>query len=182
MPGRQRQARRSLMRSTRRSPPPRNSGRNPAVRSGRQRCILAQVAGGILRIRGQVQNPDKDAVARAWNNRATPTRSLRFLMRRCPGSVYGRCSRRGAGRTPRVGAAAQAASGSRFWCHPRGRTAPPWRPPHGRRQIDAQQVRAPLQRRRDRPAQIRRSGSCQVPTVGSPAPSRGISALWSVRL
>jgi hypothetical protein len=39
--------------------------RNRAVRNGRQRCILVLVAGGILRIRGRVENPDKDAVAAA---------------------------------------------------------------------------------------------------------------------
>jgi hypothetical protein len=33
---------------------------NRAVRSGLQWCILVQVAGGILRVRGRVQNPDKD--------------------------------------------------------------------------------------------------------------------------
>ena len=46
--------------------------------------------------------------------------------------VGGRGSRRGAGRTPRAGAAAQAASGSRSWCRRRGCTARPWRPTHGR--------------------------------------------------
>jgi hypothetical protein len=34
--------------------------RNRAVRSGLQRYLLVQVAGGILRIQGRVQNPDKD--------------------------------------------------------------------------------------------------------------------------
>jgi hypothetical protein len=33
-----------------------------AVRNGLQRCILVQVAGGILRMRGRVQSADKDEV------------------------------------------------------------------------------------------------------------------------
>jgi hypothetical protein len=50
----------------------------------------------------------------------------------------GRGSRLAAGRTPRAGAAAPAASGSRSWCRRRGGRAQRWRPPHrwwpGRRQ------------------------------------------------
>jgi hypothetical protein len=53
--------------------------------------------------------------------------------RRHPRSDGGRRSRHGAGRTPQAGAAAQAASGSRSWCHQRGRTARAWRPARGRR-------------------------------------------------
>ena len=44
----------------------------------------------------------------------------------------GRRSRHGAGRTPQAGTAAQAASGSRFECRRRRRTARPWQPAHGR--------------------------------------------------
>jgi len=44
----------------------------------------------------------------------------------------GRCSHRAVGRTPLAGAAAQAASGSKSWCRPRGCRARRWRPPRGR--------------------------------------------------
>src|SRR5215217_679071 len=57
---------------------------------------------------------------------ATPTPGL--LRYEQPGSVGGRGNRRGAGRRPRAGAAAQAASGSRSWCRRRGCTARLWRP------------------------------------------------------
>jgi hypothetical protein len=81
------------------------------------------------------------------------TRSLR-PMRRRPRSADGRWSRLVAGRMPQAGAAAQAASGST-----------PWRHRHGGRldiggrlidggQVDAEQLRAPLQRRRDRPGHL----------------------------
>jgi hypothetical protein len=46
--------------------------------------------------------------------------------------VDGRGSRLGAGRTPRAGAGAPAASGSRSWCRRRGYTARPRRPARGR--------------------------------------------------
>src|SRR5215211_9370379 len=46
-------------------------------------------------------------------------------------AVGGRRSRPGGGRTPRVGAAAQAASGSRPWRRRRGGRARRWRPPRG---------------------------------------------------
>jgi hypothetical protein len=51
-------------------------------------------------------------------------------MCRRSGFVGGRGSRLAAGRTPLVGAAAQAASGSRSWRHRRGGRARRWRPPH----------------------------------------------------
>ena len=73
---------------------------------------------------------------------------------RRPGSADGRGSRPGASRTPRVGAAALAASGSRPWSRRRGGTARPWWRAYGGGQVDAEQLRAPLQRRRDRPAQV----------------------------
>jgi hypothetical protein len=74
---------------------------------------------------------------------------------RRPGSADGRGSRPGASRTPRVGAAALAASGSRSWCRRRGGTAQPCgQLAHGG-QVDAEQLGASLQRRRDRPAQVR---------------------------
>jgi hypothetical protein len=58
----------------------------------------------------------------------------------------GRRSRHGAGRTPQAGAAAQAASGSRSWCHRRGRMAGAWRPARGRKpgQRRAAQRTAPM--------------------------------------
>jgi hypothetical protein len=74
---------------------------------------------------------------------------------RQPGSVGGRGSRPDAGRRPRAGAAAQAASGSRSWCRRRGCTLDVGGRLTDGGQVDAEQLRAPLQRRRDRPAQVR---------------------------
>jgi hypothetical protein len=51
---------------------------------------------------------------------------------RRPGSADGRGSRPGASHTPRVGAAALAASGSRPWSRRRGGTARPWWRAYGR--------------------------------------------------
>jgi hypothetical protein len=57
--------------------------RSRAVRSGPQRCILVQVAGGILRIQCRAQNPDKDELravrqrrglfGAGWDQRASAT-------------------------------------------------------------------------------------------------------------
>jgi hypothetical protein len=55
-----------------------------------------------------------------------------LAMYRRPGCVGGRGSRHGAGGTPRAGAGAQVASGSRPWCHLRGCRARRWRPRRGR--------------------------------------------------
>jgi hypothetical protein len=57
------------------------------------------------------------------------TRSC-VLMGRRTRAVDGRGSRLAAGRTPRAGTGAQAASGSRSWCRRREGRARRWRPPH----------------------------------------------------
>jgi hypothetical protein len=61
----------------------------------------------------------------------SPCRHPAWLIHRRSGFVGGRRSRLGAGGTPRAEAGAQAASGSRPWCRPRGGRARRWRPAPG---------------------------------------------------
>jgi hypothetical protein len=108
--------------------------RNPAVHNGLQRCILVQVIGGTLRIRGRVQSADKDEVPGSSPGR--PTNHHRRLQR-CrwqagsagcqPGPRWGR-SPIPAG-TP-IGPAGPADPGGRPHDH-----HPPWSPPSPGRQL-----------------------------------------------
>jgi hypothetical protein len=92
-------------------------------------------------------------------------RSPKVTERRGPheslaGSVDGRCSLPAADRMPQAVVAAQAASGSRPWCRPRGCRARDWRPARGR-----WLGRRPVARHTDR----------AVPRSAGPAPGRARS-------
>jgi hypothetical protein len=119
-----------------------------------QRCTFTQVVGVILRKRARVQNPDKDEVARRLERSCMPGRSLRSL---CVG-----------GRDPSAVEVATPAPAVRLWpelafqlrqAPDRGAVGAEVRLDlRGQLadggQVDAEQLRAPLQRRRDRPAQV----------------------------
>src|SRR5215211_3041826 len=92
-----------------------------------QHGLTTRSLDGMQEVRRQL---DRRAIALHGSQAAAPTPGM--IRHRQPGSVGGRGNRRGAGRTPRAGAAAQAASGSRSWCRRRGYTARPRRPARGR--------------------------------------------------